>query len=176
MRLPTFLRNTAALTGALLLIASATTPTLAASAANSIVPIGALDGAWTTVSSGADTTNQLDNYSVTYQRADGITAQVSLIVLPSADMAQQVVQTVIDSTNKGKPAGVSVLPTVSYGDANAYLIAGTYSDQAIQGRIFVDKGTVVTVMVAGNATASDDITAAADALAGAQDSILPSNA
>jgi hypothetical protein len=177
MRFSKLLRGTAATVSALLIVAIGAAPTLAASAADSVVPIGALDGAWTTVSAGADATTTMDNYSVTYQRADGVIGAVSLIVLPSPDMAQQVVQSVVDSQNAKAQTGVVILPSAAYGDANAWEITGadTASGLVVQGRLFVDKGTVVFVMAAGPSNAADDIKAAADTLANAQDNILPSN-
>jgi hypothetical protein len=177
MRFSNLLRGTAATVGALLIVAIGAAPALAASAADSIVPVGAPDGAWTTVSAGADTTTTMDNYSVTYQRADGMIGAVSLIVLPSPDLAQQVVQSVVDSQNAKAKNGIIILPSAAYGDANAWELSGSDSatGMIVQGRLFVDKGTVVFVMAAGPPAVADDVKAAADTLANAQDNILPSN-
>jgi hypothetical protein len=173
MRFSNLLRGTAATVGALMMTAAIAAPTLAASAQQSIVPIGALDGSWTTTSATTDSTIPMDNWSVSYTRADGLVGNVALIVLPSPDMAQQVVQSVVDSTQK--TPGVAVLPSASYGDSNAYEISGTASGMVVQGRLFVDKGTVVVVMAAGTPASADDVKATADTLATAQDNILPSS-
>ena len=178
MRLPSVIRGAAASLATAVMVATAATPTLAASAADSIVPVGALDGAWTVSSRGADSSTALDNYSVTFVRADGVVAQVGLIVLPSSALAQQVVQGVVDQQKAALPstANVAFVPSTEYGDANAYDVAGSVDGMVVQGRLFVDKGTVVIVSAAGPASVAADIKATADTLATAQDNILPSNA
>lgn len=178
MRLPSITRGAAASLAAVVMVATAAAPTMAASAADSIVPIGALEGSWSVSSRGVDSSTALDNYSVTYVRADGIVAQVGLIVLPSPELAQQVVQGVVDQQKASIPstANVAFLPTTEFGDGNAYEVGGTYNGMAVQGRLFVDKGTVVIVSATGPASAVTDIKQTADTLATAQDSILPSNA
>jgi hypothetical protein len=94
------MRGTAAAVGAVLIVATGAAPTLAASAQQSIVPIGALDGSWLALSGSTDAAQPMDNYSVMYgSGADGtggVIAIVGLIVLPSPDLAQQVVPSMVD--------------------------------------------------------------------------------
>lgn len=177
MRVPSLVRGTAASVAAFVMIATAAAPTMAASAADSIVPIGALEGSWSVSSRGADSSTALDNYSVTYVRADGLVAQVGLIVLPSPSLAQQVVQSVVDQQKASIPstANVAFVPSTEFGDGNAYEVAGSYDGTVVQARLFVDKGTVVIVSATGPTSVAGDVKTTADALATAQDNILPSN-
>jgi hypothetical protein len=178
MRFSTWMRSAAATIGAVLIVASGAAPTLAASAKDSIVPIGALDGQWLSLGGSQDASQSLDNYSVQFgSGADGqggVIAAVGLIVLPSADMAQQVVQSMVSPMQTKNP-GMSVVPSQTYGDANGVEFTQSDSGMITQGRIYVDKGTVVYVVSVGPTAQSDLIKTTADALAYAQDNILPSN-
>jgi hypothetical protein len=178
MQFSTWMRSTAAAVGTVLIVAAGAAPAMAASAQDSIVPIGALDGQWLSLGGSKDSSQALDNYSVTFgSGADGtggVVAVVGLVVLPSPDMAQQVVQSMVDSS-KNKNPNMSVLPSGTYGDANGVEMAQADSGAVMQGRVFVDKGTVVYVISAGPAAQSDLVKTTADALAYAQDNILPSN-
>ena len=178
MRFSTWMRGTAAAVGAVLIVATGAAPTFAASAQQSIVPIGALDGPWLALSGSKDASQSMDNYSVVYgsgaDGSGGVVAVVGLIVLPSPDLAQQVVQSMVDSS-KTKNPGMSVIPSGTYGDANGVEMAQADATNVLQGRVFVDKGTVVYVVTVGPTAQSDLIKTTADTLAYAQDNILPSN-
>jgi hypothetical protein len=178
MRFSTWMRSTAAAVGTVMIVAIGATPTMAASAQQSIVPIGALDGTWLALDGSKDSTQSLDNYSVTFgsgtDGTGGVIAIVGLIVLPSPDMAQSVVQSITDSS-KAKNPGMSILPSQTYGDANGVEMAQADSGMVLQGRVFVDKGTVVYVIAVGPTAQADLIKTSADTLAYAQDNILPSN-
>src|SRR5579859_3280013 len=180
MRIFPWVRSAAATLGAVLMVATAATPIMAASAQDSIVPIGALDGQWLALGGATDTSQSLDNYSVQFgSGADGqggVIAVVGLIVLPSPDLAQQVVQSVVTPMQAKNP-GMSVVPSATYGDANGVEFAQNDASAGVvsQGRIFVDKGTVVYIISAGPSAQSDLVKSTADTLALAQDNILPSN-
>jgi hypothetical protein len=178
MRFSAWMRSTAAAVGAVVIVAMGAAPTMAATAQQSIVPIGALDGQWLSLGGTTDASQRLDNYSVTFgSGADGtggVIAVVGLIVLPSADMAQSVVQSITDSS-KSKNPGMSIVPSQTYGDANGVEMTQADSGMVMQGRVFVDKGTVVYVVAVGPTAQSDLIKNSADSLAYAQDNILPSN-
>ena len=178
MRFSTWMRSTAAAVGAVVIVAMGAAPTMGATAQQSIVPIGALDGQWLSLGGTTDASQKLDNYSVTFgSGADGtggVIAVVGLIVLPSADMAQSVVQSITDSS-KSKNPGMSIVPSQTYGDANGVEMAQADSGMVLQGRVFVDKGTVVYVIAVGPTAQADLIKDSADSLAYAQDNILPSN-
>lgn len=169
-------RGAAAAASGLVLAASLTVSAFAASTADSAVPVGALDGAWTVLDQSSDSSVGLDNYSEVFQRADGLTAIVSLVALPDPTMAQQVEQSAADSlSSQYASSGVSFLPTQAYGDANAHDFAGSDGAMVLQGHLFVDKGVVVTVLAVGAVAVADDVKTTSDTLANAQDNILPSN-
>ena len=170
------LRSGTAVAAAVVMGLAAAFPAFAASAGDSLVPVGSLDGTWAVTDRTSTTDNGSNNASETFVRADGVVVQLNLVGLNSASDAQTVQQYYIDQARAGMPSGFAILPTQLYGDANAYSIAGSADGKTAQGYLFVDKSVVVYILTIGPDSLADDVRSVSDKVATAQDAILPSNA